>query len=182
MRAHAAAFLATSTGNPVCPRPASRIASSGPPWFAGEYEKARDHLERALALFQPGRDDDLAFRFGQDAGVSAMAFLAFALWPLGEVDCLPARRGNGGASRQRGHIATLVWGHMMSPQFELMRERPVRAAPHVTAMIGLARDHGMKLWLTFGCVFEPWVRSHSGGDARVEKMRRGIVMLEEKQL
>ena len=30
------------------------------------------HLERALALFQPGRDDDLAFRFGPDAGVAAM--------------------------------------------------------------------------------------------------------------
>ena len=37
-------------------------------WFAGEYREAQDHLERALALFQPGRDDDLAFRFGQDAG------------------------------------------------------------------------------------------------------------------
>ena len=35
-------------------------------FFAGEYAQARDHLERALALFQPGRDDDLAFRFGHD--------------------------------------------------------------------------------------------------------------------
>ena len=55
-------------------------------WFAGEYREARDHLERALALFQPGRDDDLAFRFGQDPGVGAMLYLALALWPLGEVD------------------------------------------------------------------------------------------------
>ena len=35
-------------------------------------------LKRALALFQPGRDDDLAFRFGQDAGVAAMGYLAIA--------------------------------------------------------------------------------------------------------
>ena len=55
-------------------------------WFAGEYAQARDHLERALALFQPGRDDDLAFRFGHDAGASAMFSLAIASWPLGEVD------------------------------------------------------------------------------------------------
>ena len=53
-------------------------------WFAGEYAEARDHLERALTLFQPGRDDDLAFRFGQDAGVAAMCYLAIASWPLGE--------------------------------------------------------------------------------------------------
>ncbi len=55
-------------------------------WFAGEYVEARDHLERALALFQPGRDDDLAFRFGHDAGVAAMLYLAIMLWPLGDVE------------------------------------------------------------------------------------------------
>jgi hypothetical protein len=55
-------------------------------WHAGEYAQARDHLERALALFQPGRDDDLAYCFGVDPGVGAMAYLAVALWPLGEVD------------------------------------------------------------------------------------------------
>ena len=68
-------------------------------WFVGEFVKARDHLERALALFQPGRDDDLAYRFGHDAGVGAMSYLAHALWPLGEVDRAisligpPCRRG-----------------------------------------------------------------------------------------
>ena len=55
-------------------------------WSAGEYVEARDHLERALALFEPTRDDDLAFHFGQDARVAAMFYLAFALWPLGDVE------------------------------------------------------------------------------------------------
>src|SRR5271169_3515970 len=55
-------------------------------WFAGEFHLARDHLERALARFQPGRDDDLAYRFGMDPGVAALANLAAASWPLGEVD------------------------------------------------------------------------------------------------
>ena len=49
-------------------------------WFAGEYAEAHDNLERALALFQPGRDDDLAFRFGQDPGVAAMLWFALTLW------------------------------------------------------------------------------------------------------
>src|SRR5208282_1522981 len=68
MRAHAAACLrANSMRN------------------AGEYVEARDHLERALALFRPGRDDDLAFRFGHDAGAGAMAYLAPTSWALGDV-------------------------------------------------------------------------------------------------
>jgi hypothetical protein len=55
-------------------------------WFTGNFVEARTHLEHAAAIFDPERDRDLAFRFGQDVGVSAMVYLAIVLWPLGEVD------------------------------------------------------------------------------------------------
>ncbi|HZZ26028.1 MAG TPA: hypothetical protein VFE60_27300 [Roseiarcus sp.] len=87
MRAHAAAFLSDLEATPDSPEAGvAHRAAGGTCWFAGEYAQARDHLERALALFRPGRDDDMAFRFGQDPGVSAMGYLALVLWPLGEVD------------------------------------------------------------------------------------------------
>ena len=71
MRAHAAAFLADVEARPDLPEAGVAHRAAGMNcWFAGEYREARDHLERALALFQPGRDDDLAFRFGQDPGVA----------------------------------------------------------------------------------------------------------------
>src|SRR5215469_8866438 len=54
--------------------------------FAGEYAEARRNFERALLLFQPGRDDDLVFQFGLDVGVTVLLCSAIALWPLGEVD------------------------------------------------------------------------------------------------
>ena len=38
-------------------------------WFAGDFVEARAHLEQAVAIFDPERDRDLAFRFGQDVGV-----------------------------------------------------------------------------------------------------------------
>jgi predicted ATPase len=37
-------------------------------------------------MFDPERDADLVIRFAQDVGVAIMAYLALALWPLGEVD------------------------------------------------------------------------------------------------
>ena len=87
MRSHAEAFLSDVEVRPSSPESWRRSSHVGiTHWFAGEYQEARDHLERALALFQPGRDDDLAFRFGQDAGVAAMSYLAITLWPLGEVE------------------------------------------------------------------------------------------------
>jgi class 3 adenylate cyclase/tetratricopeptide (TPR) repeat protein len=69
MKAHSAAFLADIEGKPDSPEAgvAHRCAGTTK-WFAGEFEDARDHLERALALFQPGRDDNLTFRFGFQPG------------------------------------------------------------------------------------------------------------------
>ncbi len=87
MRAYAAAFLSDVEARPDSPEAGVAHRAAGLTcWFAGEYREARDHFERALALFQPSRDDDLAFRFGLDAGVGAMAYLAIASWPLGEVE------------------------------------------------------------------------------------------------
>src|SRR6516164_1265593 len=87
MRRHATAFLGDIEARPDSPAAgvAHRVLGATH-WFAGEYVEARDHLERALALFEPGRDDDLAFRFGQDPGVPIMVHLAFVLWSFGEID------------------------------------------------------------------------------------------------
>jgi len=60
-------------------------------WCAGDFVQSSGHYEKALANFDPARDGDLAFRFGQDVGGAAMVYQALTLWPLGEV----ARRSRG---------------------------------------------------------------------------------------
>jgi predicted ATPase len=48
-------------------------------------------------------------------------------------------------------------------------------------MVGVAREHGMKLWMAFGSFLEPWARSDAGGrDASVKEMRLGIAVLQEQ--
>jgi tetratricopeptide (TPR) repeat protein len=87
MRAGVAAFLSDTEARPDSPEAGVAHRAAGLTcWFAGEYREARDHLERALGLFLPGRDDDLAFRFGLDPCVAAMVNLAAVSWSLGEVD------------------------------------------------------------------------------------------------
>jgi hypothetical protein len=60
MRVHAKAFLSKVEARPDSAEAgvAHRLLGTTH-WFAGEYVEARDHLERALAVFQSGRDDDL---------------------------------------------------------------------------------------------------------------------------
>ena len=111
-------------------------------WFAGEYLEARDHLERALALFQPGRDDELAFRLGLDPGSAAMAYLAITSWPLGEVD-----RARSLIERMQTrmadltHVGMLAYGKMHAALFELMRGDPAR--PRRTPSISSASPTSM---------------------------------------
>ena len=123
MRAHAEAFLNDVEARPDSPEAgvARRIAGTTH-WFAGEYREARDHLERALAMFQPGRDDELAFRFGSDQGAVAMLYLALTLWPLGDIGRAASLIGDADArSASFAHIGTRANGSLHAALFGLMR-------------------------------------------------------------
>ena len=105
-------------------------------WFTGNFVEARTHLEQAAAIFNPERDRDLAFRFGQDVGVSAMVYLALVLWPLGEVD---RAREVADATAARianlNHLATSTYGLMHCAMFEIIARNAGRAAPLAKACL-----------------------------------------------
>ena len=180
MRAHAAAFLSDVEARPDSPEAGVAHRAFGTTcWFAGEYREARDHLERAFALFQPGRDDDLAFRFGYDAGVGAMASLAIASWPLGEVDraiSLIDRMQTRMASLT--HVGTLANGRIYAALFELMRGDSARAAPNVFELARLAREQVLPMWGAVGVFLEGWAAAATGAVGNgLEDMRRGAELL-----
>ena len=126
MRAHAATFLSDVEARPNSPE--AGVAHRVPGvthWFAGEFLEAREHIERALALFQPGRDDDLAFRFGHDAGVGGNVYLALTLWPLGDIGrAISLVRDAEARSASLAHIGTRAYGKRHVAMFELMRGDP----------------------------------------------------------
>ena len=185
MRAFAAAFLSDIGARPDSPESGVAHRAAGITcWFAGEYREARDHFERALALFQPGRDDDLAFRFGLDHGVVAMSYLAIASWPLGEVGCavsLIARMQTRIADLT--HVSTLAFGKMLAALFELMRGDDARASPNAFELARLTRDHDLNQWRAFGVFLEGSATAASGAIGNgLLAMRRGVEMLREENL
>ena len=76
----------------------------------GDYPAVFSHAERAVALYVPEEHRALAFRFGQDIGVSAYCYFTLALWHLGYPD-----RANNAAretfqyARQSVHVHTLAY-------------------------------------------------------------------------
>jgi hypothetical protein len=51
--------------------------------MTGELRAAREHLEQAVAVYDPERHGSTAFTFGRDLGVSALSHLTWVLWLLG---------------------------------------------------------------------------------------------------
>ena len=176
----------TSRPGPIRPRPAWRIGLKGITLhFAADYLQARQHLERALALFQPSRDDDMAFRFGQDPGVSAMALLALTLWPLGEVDrAISLIDRMQGRMADLSHVGTLAFGRMHAALFELMRGENARAAPNALELSHLARDHDLVMWRALGVFLQGCATAASGsiGGGLGDMRRRAELLSEQKVL
>ena len=184
MRAHSADFLNDVQARPDSPEAgvAHRVAGATC-WFAGEYREANDHLERALAMFQPGRDDDLAFRFGQDHGVSAMAYLALVLWPLGEID-----RAAAFMSRMLARVVTLphgntiALGHMFAAQFALMQGGPMRGKINSLELARIASAHNLAQFRAFGMFFDGWAGVESDLLGALDGMRRGVDSLRAQNI
>ena len=184
MRTQAETFLSDVEASPKSPEAGAAHRSAGAThWFAGEYVEARDHLEQALALFKPGRDDDLAFRFGQDAGVAAMFYLALTLWPLGDVErAISLVDGAHQRIATLSHVGTRAYGSAHAAIFELMRGDRVRAAEGALELARLAHEHDLTLWRVVGVILEGLASAHQNGAAAgaLEDARHGLQLLREQ--
>jgi tetratricopeptide (TPR) repeat protein len=76
---------------------------------AGEFVRAREHLEQAIAIYDPGQHDPLRYIFGQDPAVACLVHLGWALWFLGYPDQALKRNDEGIAlARRLKHPASLA--------------------------------------------------------------------------
>ena len=152
MRAHVETFLDDVETIPNSPEAGVAHSIAGAThWFAGEYVEARETSERALALFQPGRDDDLALRFGLDAGAAAMLYLAFTLWPLGDIGRAVSLVGDAEARIESlAHVGTRAAGRMRAALFAVMRGDMSRAAQIGVELARLAHEHDLPFFGAFG--------------------------------
>ena len=145
-------------------------------WFQGDFANAQIHLERALAIFDPERDRDLAFRFGQDIGVSFMNYLALALWPMGEIE--RARELENAAvarARETDHVATLAYAAGYRAIFEMMRRDAQATEPYAREAFSLGRTHGLPMYLGYGGAPAGWAQVRLGDlSGGVAQMREGL--------
>ena len=108
-----------------------------------------------------------------------MGLLAFALWPLGEVD-----RAVLHIERMRARIAsltnanTLGFGTMFTALFAMMRGDRSRARRSVSELTRIVCEHDLPLFRAFDLFLEGWASADAGTPAdELESMRCGVESL-----
>jgi TolB-like protein/predicted ATPase len=131
----------------------------------GQFDAARDHLDRALALYAPEQHRPLTGQFVHDIGAMVLANRSWVLWLLGypamaQSDIEALLRN----ARDLGQAATLMFAlfHVAIP--EILFGKFAAAEAHAQELITIAEEKGAMLWRAFGVLFHGWTLSLASGD------------------
>jgi len=143
---------------------------------AGNFAKARDHLDRALTVYDPQEHKAPAFVYAFDPRVVCLDYLARALLPLGfpeqaiaanDEAILEARR----SQHQNSLALPLFFGgvlHQMLDHQTAVEERCQELAK-------IAADAGFRFWHAGATILQGWVTADRGElDAGGEAIDKGI--------
>lgn len=152
-------------------------------FFLGELEAARTDLERASRDYDPVRDRALAFRFGQDQRVAALAVLSAVLWIHGAPEqaqqhalaALDEAERLGHANTQAYALAygacALAWMRRDTEELECLADR----------LLVLSERHHLGFWRAYGLSYKGWALSQRDSDKCVDMgtQQAGLDLLRE---
>lgn len=106
----------------------------------GDFSAALPHLERAVALYDPKEHHALTGQFGQDIGIAALCWLAFALWHQGYPErALKMAHEAVDRARRISHLYSLVYALDFAAYVDLFARDIAAVEEHATALVALAR-------------------------------------------
>jgi predicted ATPase len=145
-------------------------------FYRGEIVSAYTHVTQGYALYTPEQHRFLAFLYGFDAGVRALAYAAMSLWVLGfPQQALRQSRNAVTLAQEIRHPASLAmalsheaWLH------QFRREAPV-IQEQLEAAIVLANEQGLPFWVAMATILRGWALMAQGqGTAGIAQMHQGL--------
>jgi predicted ATPase/class 3 adenylate cyclase len=145
--------------------------------FTGRLERARGHLEAAVASYDLGEHGGLALQYGLDLRTAGLSHLVVTYWLLGRPDkaaaCSAHALAHAEAVRHENSLAhTLVHAGTF---FEQFRDNPAGVRAHARRLATLAEEGGFRMFLAWCRVLEGWAGFELGEqDQGLAVMRAGI--------
>jgi predicted ATPase len=129
----------------------------------GEFTLGQQHLDEALKIYDPERDRETNFRFGQDTAATARAYLAHTHWQFGDFNRMRELMEEAVAHAiQSAHAPTLAIFYYSNAALEMLRG-DAEGTRHVASMLSeVCRRHGLALYLAMAAVYSGWAHARTG--------------------
>ena len=129
----------------------------------GDIVQARVHSDQAAALHNPAEHRPVATRFGQDNGVSILAYRSLGSWLLGyPAASLADVESAVKAAREIGQAATLMFVLTHAALTHLVSRNYAAAKGEAEELAAVAGDKGAFFWKAIGTMAQGWVFALTG--------------------
>jgi len=129
----------------------------------GDIAEGREHLDKALPVYDPAEHSPLATRFSSEGGVLVLSFRSQALWLLGYPeaalkDADDALRN----ARELGQAAMLMHALFQAAVAYTLCGNRAAAAAQAQELVVLAEEKGALFWKACGMLNQGWVLALTG--------------------
>ena len=139
--------------------------------YAGDFAKARMHLEQAIALYDPAEHRPLATRFGQDPAVHALSYRSLALWSLGYPEAAKVDIDHAiSDAREIGQAATLMTALNNTGVTHICCRNYAAANAELGELVALADEKGALYWKVCGMASQGCLFAQTGKTSDAVRM------------
>jgi predicted ATPase len=145
-------------------------------YFLGEFPLSREHLEQALALYDPRRHNPQVSRAPVDLRIASLTYLAWILWNLGYPEQAVRKSPEALALAQvLSHPQSSVWALNLGAKVHLYRREGPAVQLQAEAMLRLANKQEFPYWLAEGTMLRGWALAEQGREEEgITQMRQGL--------
>ena len=116
-------------------------------FWLGELASAQEHFEQSMALYNPRQHHSHVLLFGQDQGVTCLAFQAWNLWELGYPDQALKRSQEAlTLAEALAHPHSLVYAAVFAAHLRVRRREWQAVQQQAERGIALSTEHGIPYW------------------------------------
>jgi class 3 adenylate cyclase/predicted ATPase len=151
--------------------------------YCGRFVAARDHLERAIGLYDPNLHGSLIETAGIDSGVICLSYSGYLLWFLGCPDQARKRSDRALSDAERiGHPFTLAFALVFRAYLCQHLREPEGTRHHAQRALAIANEHGFLHWKHQATMLGGWASAELGQvDDGLSQIRAGLDAYEGMQ-
>ncbi len=144
--------------------------------FLGQGKMGMEHLDRAIALFDPHQHGRSRLRVGPSPGVAARAVSALLLWLFGQPDTAALRAQSAmDLAVELKHPYSLAYATFHVALLDLWSRRLEIAHERAGEVLRIAGEHGYEIWGAIGLVLSGVTTAYLGNvEDGVAQLERGV--------